>query len=263
MLRRTLQSAGRPGLLELGGRRREVWRGKTDFPKPHELRHPNQRKHWERFLEKNKNSESLKGLMQNFRKNETDDPVLVTHGGPFAATTERRPGAFAVVKLGGTQYKVAKDDIIVVGKLRASIGSIVPVRDVLLVGTVHETVIGRPLIPNAEVSFHVEEQTKDEKVIVFKKRDNYRRRKGFRRDVTLLRCVDIACDGLPIQHVLFDEPNAVALHQTFAEALEEQEEEEAEQAAAAAEDDDAPVAAADAGLGSGDAAEKTQETARP
>lgn len=156
-------------------------------------------------------------------RNATPPATLVHHGGLFAAGEPRRPGAFAVVALGGTQYKVAKDDIIVVTKLRARIGETLEVTDVLLVGTVHETLIGRPLVPEAHVSFHVEEQTKDKKVIVFKKKDNYRRRKGFRRDVTLLRCTDITCPGLDIQHVLFDEPNEVALHQEL--ELEEEEEE--------------------------------------
>ena len=140
-------------------------------------------------------------------------PTLVQHGGAWAESGERLPGAFAVVKLGGTQYKVAKDDIIVVGNLEGAIlGANVFVKDVLLVGTMHETVIGRPVVPKALVTFYVEEKTKDKKIIVFKKRDRYRRKQGFRRHVTLLRCTDISCAGVDIEHVLFDEPNSIALH---------------------------------------------------
>ena len=64
---------------------------------------------------------------------------------------------------------------------------------VLLLGSASETVVGRPLVPDARVVCSVEEQTKDAKVVIFKKRKRKasRRRNGFRRMVTLLRVTDI------------------------------------------------------------------------
>ena len=48
---------------------------------------------------------------------------------------------------------------------------------VLMVGTLSRTVVGRPYVPSAEVLAVVEEQVRDAKVIIFKKR----RRKNSRR----------------------------------------------------------------------------------
>ena len=54
-------------------------------------------------------------------------------------------------------------------------------------------------MPDARVVCSVEEQTKDAKVVIFKKRRRKasRRRNGFRRQVTLLRVLDIHHDEAP------------------------------------------------------------------
>lgn len=64
---------------------------------------------------------------------------------------------------------------------------------VLLLGNVNQTIVGRPLVEGAKVRARVEEQTLDAKIDVFKKkrRKNYRRWNGFRRQVTVLRVTDI------------------------------------------------------------------------
>ena len=101
---------------------------------------------------------------------------------------------FAVVTLSGTQYKVAVNDIVITEKIRgAHAGETLKVDEVLLVGSIHETIVGRPLVEGAEVTFSVEEQRRDKKSIVFKKkrRKGYRRKAGHRRDVSILRVVDI------------------------------------------------------------------------
>ncbi|CAM9259342.1 unnamed protein product [Ascophyllum nodosum] len=100
---------------------------------------------------------------------------------------------FAIIRLGNTQHKVTKDDIIVAEKLPGDIGTTLEVTDVLLVGTREDTVVGRPIVSGASVKLFIEEQTLDKKVIVFKKR----RRKaskttqGHRRHITILRVTDI------------------------------------------------------------------------
>ncbi|CAN0498021.1 unnamed protein product, partial [Ectocarpus sp. 8 AP-2014] len=65
---------------------------------------------------------------------------------------------------------------------------------VLLVGTRESTVVGRPTVPGATVKLFVEEQTRDKKVIVLKKRrrKSSKTTQGHRREVTLLRVVDIS-----------------------------------------------------------------------
>ena len=73
------------------------------------------------------------------------------------------------------------------------IGSIHTLKDVMLVGSSHLTLVGMPFVSGAEVDVMVEEITRDAKVIVFKKRrrKNSQRKNGFRRDVSLLRVLEV------------------------------------------------------------------------
>ncbi|NKD54639.1 MULTISPECIES: 50S ribosomal protein L21 [unclassified Haematospirillum] len=97
---------------------------------------------------------------------------------------------FAVIKTGGKQYKVAKDDIIAVEKITADTGSSVKFDQVLLVGDK----VGAPVVDGASVTAEVLEQFRDEKVIVFKKkrRQNYRRKNGHRQALTLVKITGIS-----------------------------------------------------------------------
>ncbi|CAM9267819.1 unnamed protein product [Ectocarpus sp. 12 AP-2014] len=102
--------------------------------------------------------------------------------------------AFAVIRLGNTQHKVTKGDVIVAEKLVGDIGTTLESADVLLVGRRESTVVGRPTVPGATVKLFVEEQTRDKKLIVFKKRrrKGSKTTQGHRREVTLLRVVEIS-----------------------------------------------------------------------
>lgn len=96
---------------------------------------------------------------------------------------------FAVIETGGKQYKVAKNDVILVEKMAAQAGESVSLDQVLMVGDK----IGAPLVAGASVAATVIEQIRGEKVIIFKKkrRQNYRRKKGHRQYLTVLRITDI------------------------------------------------------------------------
>ena len=100
---------------------------------------------------------------------------------------------FAVIKTGGKQYKVAKDDIIIVEKLDAETGKKVSFDDVLMCGTAADVTVGAPTVAGAKVSGEVIEQRKGDKVIVFKKkrRQTYRRKKGHRQNETVVKITDI------------------------------------------------------------------------
>ena len=106
-------------------------------------------------------------------------------------------GLFAVLELGGAQHKVTTDDLLVVNKLKPvqdyKIGSVHTLTDVMLVGSSHLTLVGMPHVTGAEVDVMVEEITQDAKVIIFKKRrrKHSQRKNGYRRDLTLLRVLDI------------------------------------------------------------------------
>jgi large subunit ribosomal protein L21 len=100
---------------------------------------------------------------------------------------------FAVIRTGGKQYKVAKDDVISVEKLGAEPGATIELAEVLMIGEGAEVATGAPLLDGASVSATVVEQTRADKIIVFKKkrRHNYRRKKGHRQQQTVLRITEI------------------------------------------------------------------------
>lgn len=106
-------------------------------------------------------------------------------------------GQFAVFELGGAQFKATTDDVLVANRLQPvkkyKIGSTHTLNDIMLVGSSHKTLVGIPYVAGAEVDVMVEEITRDAKVTVFKKRrrKNSQRKNGFRRDITLLRVLDI------------------------------------------------------------------------
>jgi len=101
---------------------------------------------------------------------------------------------FAIVHVGGTQYKLMKGDVIMTEKLLgAPVGSEILLQKVLLVGTKTWTAVGTPLLERARVHAVVEEQTKTKKTIVFKKkrRKGYIRHNTHRQPFTTLRIKEI------------------------------------------------------------------------
>lgn len=100
---------------------------------------------------------------------------------------------YAVIRTGGKQYKVAKNDVVVVEKLAGEAGKTVELGDVLMVVDGATAKVGSPTLAGAKVTATVLEQAKGDKVIVFKKRrrKNSRRKNGHRQFETTLRIVDI------------------------------------------------------------------------
>lgn len=101
---------------------------------------------------------------------------------------------FAVLQTGGKQYRVQQNDMLVVERLEAEIGSKIRLDQVLMVGSEGNVKIGSPSVEGAFVEAEVLNQRKGEKVIVFKKirRHNYRRKKGHRQYETVLRITSIS-----------------------------------------------------------------------
>ena len=100
---------------------------------------------------------------------------------------------YAVIRSGGKQYKVSKDDVISVEKLIGEAGDTVNLNEVLMIGGKGDPIVGDPVIKGAVVNAEVVEQTRAEKIIVFKKkrRHNYRRKNGHQQHLTMLKIVDI------------------------------------------------------------------------
>lgn len=104
---------------------------------------------------------------------------------------------YAVIRTGGKQYKVAKNDVIAVERLAGEAGDVIALDQVLLLGDGAAATIGSPLVGGACVAAEVLQQAQADKVLIFKKkrRHNYRRKKGHRQQVTVLRVTDILTDG--------------------------------------------------------------------
>ena len=104
---------------------------------------------------------------------------------------------FAVLKTGGKQYKVAKDDVIEIERLPGEAGQQVVFDQVLMLGDSASATAGAPLVAGASVAATLLEQVKGDKVIVFKKRrrHNYRRKRGHRQLMTVVRIDEILTDG--------------------------------------------------------------------
>jgi len=104
---------------------------------------------------------------------------------------------YAVIKTGGKQYKVAKNDVILVERLLGEAGAAIELDEVLMVGDDKGQTVGAPLVEGAHVAATVLEQARGDKIIVFKKkrRQNYRRKAGHRQDLTALRITDIVTGG--------------------------------------------------------------------
>ncbi len=100
---------------------------------------------------------------------------------------------FAVIKTGGKQYRVAKDDKLRVEKLDAEAGETVTFDSVLMVGSEGDVKVGSPLVEGATVTAEVMEQIKDKKVMIFKKRrrHNSRRKRGHRQQLSVIKITDI------------------------------------------------------------------------
>ena len=104
---------------------------------------------------------------------------------------------YALVRTGGKQYRVAKDDTILVERIAADEGAEVILDDVVMLGDGDKVTIGTPRVEGAAVSATVVSQTRGQKIIIFrrKRRKNHRRTQGHRQDLTLLKINAIAEDG--------------------------------------------------------------------
>jgi large subunit ribosomal protein L21 len=87
--------------------------------------------------------------------------------------------AYAIIKTGGRQYRVAEGDTVDVDLIDVDPGKTATFGDVLMYADGKNLTHGDPLISGAKVTAEVVEQRKDKKVIAFK----YRRRKGYHRTV--------------------------------------------------------------------------------
>jgi large subunit ribosomal protein L21 len=102
-------------------------------------------------------------------------------------------GMYAVIKTGGKQYRVAPADVIEIERLSGAKGDAVAFDQVLMLGGEAGVTVGAPLIDGASVAGEIVDQTRGDKILVFKKRrrQNSKRSHGHRQDHTRVRIKEI------------------------------------------------------------------------
>jgi len=100
--------------------------------------------------------------------------------------------AYAVIRTGGKQYRVAAGDVVQVATLAGNPGDKVKFDDVLLVGG-ETTTIGTPTVAGAAVEAEIVQHGRGPKIIVFKfrKRKRSRKKAGHRQNFTAVRITGV------------------------------------------------------------------------
>jgi len=97
---------------------------------------------------------------------------------------------YAVVEVGGRQYRVSPGDEIYVEKLDSAAGSQIKL-PALLVSDDEGIVVGKPFVAGREIAAEVVNNEKGDKLIVFKykPKKRYRKKIGHRQTYTKLKIV--------------------------------------------------------------------------
>ncbi len=116
---------------------------------------------------------------------------------------------YAIIKAGGKQYRVQKDDVFKIEKINAEAGDTVTFDEVLAVGGDSLTV-GTPFVEGYAVQAEVLEQGKNDKVIIYKykAKKDYRKKNGHRQPYTLVKITDIVSGGAKSAEVAVSADNA-------------------------------------------------------
>ncbi len=104
---------------------------------------------------------------------------------------------YAIIRSGGNQFKAEPGKTLRVNSLDTELGKEFDIDQVLFVGG-ENAVVGTPFVPKAKVRVIVTQHGRETKVIVFKKkrRQGYRRTRGFRADFTDLFVLSVTgADG--------------------------------------------------------------------
>jgi large subunit ribosomal protein L21 len=100
---------------------------------------------------------------------------------------------YAVVEIGGQQFKVTPGDEILTQKLSAELGSKVNFDRVLMVVDGEAAKIGQPVVAGARVEATIAGEQRAPKVVIFKKkrRKGYARTRGHRQEHSRVRIEQI------------------------------------------------------------------------
>jgi len=101
---------------------------------------------------------------------------------------------YAVVKIKGLQFRVEPGNKLQVPLLDDEVGADVTFEEVLMFADGDEIKVGNPIVEGASVAAEVLRHGRSRKIIVFKfkRRKNYRRKKGHRQAFTEVSIKDIS-----------------------------------------------------------------------
>ncbi len=95
---------------------------------------------------------------------------------------------YAIINISGTQEKVEEGKEILVNRVKANEGDTIEIRDVIFLRDGDNIMIGKPKLDGAKVIARVLSHLKGPKILVFKykRKNNYRKRRGHRQYLTKL-----------------------------------------------------------------------------
>jgi len=101
---------------------------------------------------------------------------------------------YAIVNINGIQTKVTLDQVVEVPRLAGEPGGELRFEQVLMVADGDRISVGRPFVPGASLTAEVLEHFRGPKLRIFKfkRRRDYRRRRGHRDERTRLRVKSIS-----------------------------------------------------------------------
>lgn len=101
---------------------------------------------------------------------------------------------FAIVEIGGKQYKVSEGDVVFLEKLNAEVGETVKFEKVLAYSDNDGFVVGEPTVAGAYVEASVAKNGKQKKIVVFryKAKKNEKKKQGHRQPYTKVQITKIA-----------------------------------------------------------------------
>ncbi len=100
---------------------------------------------------------------------------------------------YAIVEIGGHQFKIQKEQKLFVNLLDSEAGSDLEFDKVMLLADGDNIQVGTPVVEGAKVKAKVLEHVKADKILVFKKkrRKGYQKMNGHRQPMTQIRIEEI------------------------------------------------------------------------
>lgn len=130
---------------------------------------------------------------------------------------------YAIVEIGGHQYKVAENDVLFVDKQNVDTDSVTFDNVLLLKDENGAVTVGKPVIEGASITATILDTVRSEKVLVFKKkrRKGYQKLNGHRQVMSQIQIESISASGGAKKAAAKSAPKKEETKETKAEAKTE------------------------------------------